>query len=121
MVADAWRNSPGGIQKSQIPAILGQEQAIAWLNQRILGGLEEEEREIIECALLLREFNIDALAALLEKPHAEVERRLRRLHRLSFIRPRLALSFPGTPGIHQGLAPKRTGFVSSLSRPDRGV
>ena len=87
MAAEAWMHTPGGISISDIPKLLDQQEAVAWLQKRILNGLSEHMRSIVEVSLMLREFDADILSALADLPNAEIQENFRKLIALSFVRP----------------------------------
>lgn len=85
LAAEAYKKTPDGIQIKDIPQILNQDQAIWWLQDRVLAGLDDEERKLVECGLMCREFNLDILSALTGKIPSEVEKCVRAIQNLSFI------------------------------------
>jgi tetratricopeptide (TPR) repeat protein len=89
MAAEAWLEAGGSLGAQDIPRQINREQAVEWVQGRILDRLSGPTKDAVRWAALLRWFQADSLAWILEGALTVDE--FRRLTRYAFIiRPRLA-------------------------------
>ena len=92
MAAEAWqkevRLNKGGIAAADVPRLNSHEEAVRWVQGRILDRLDGPLQKAARWSALLRWFNMETLAAIFDKPLSQVDFRV--LISYAFIiRPRL--------------------------------
>ncbi|MCA9997928.1 MAG: hypothetical protein KDE56_19345, partial [Anaerolineales bacterium] len=89
MAANAWHEAEGVLSANAVPRLTSREEAVAWVQERILERLPEGAlKEGVRWAALLRWFQAESLAAILGQTLTPDE--FRRLVRYAFvIRPRV--------------------------------
>jgi tetratricopeptide (TPR) repeat protein len=89
MAGEAWLATPKGIPASQVPLLVSREQAVEWVQGRILDRLSGPLKQAVRWAALLRWFHADSLSAILESGLSQDD--FDALTRYAFIiHPRLA-------------------------------
>ena len=66
MAAEAWLETPGGIPGGKVPHLTHREEAVEWMQGRILDRLSGPLKQAVRWAALLRWFHADSLKHILE-------------------------------------------------------
>ena len=86
MAAEAWRETPGGIPALQVPALTQREQAVEWVQGKILERLRAPLKQAVRWAALLKTFNAESLNQLTQSTLTPDDFRI--LTRYAFVRAR---------------------------------
>ncbi len=85
MAAEAWLETAGGIPVDEVPRLTHREQAVEWVQGRILDRLAGAQKQAARWAALLRWFEAENLGAILETAFSEDD--FTALRGLAFIGP----------------------------------